>query len=1031
MSPRIPIRVVVVFVLLLAAPFVARGEQLPIRTYTTADGLASDTVYRVVPDPRGFLWFCTADGLSRFDGYSFESYTTRQGLPDRRVSDVCVTRDGTVWVATAGGLCRFDPHATSTASMFSIQSFGDEPKANDVNVLVEARDGSLWCGTERGLERLEPRDGQWVGSRVDIGADAPVTALAEDRWDGMWAGLNGEVRLVRPGGSVRTLPLTGASRDDAVAASVASVTSLYVDAAARLWVGTWVGVCRSAERESSDAPATLIGPRSGMPTGWCNAFFESVDGTVWIATTKGLWRGGGPDGMTFERRAALDSVCDREMWDVTEDRDGNLWVASSCGVLRVDRYGFTGYTLADGLGSVAVNSIFESNAGDLIVTTSLKSRLVQRFDGAAFTSVVPKNLPTSYPGWGWGQTIIQDREGAWWVPIGIGLYRYPKADRPDAALGAKPEVMYYGHEVFRVFEDVRGDVWLSTVPLNRLLRWNRATGRLVDVTDEAGVVGEFSTFCNGPDGALWIGTGSGGGLVRYLNGRFDRFTEADGLPAGWLRAITLDSAGRMWIASSLGGLLRVDDPTAVRPHFVAYTTVDGLSSDNVWSVVEDAWGRIYAGTTRGVDCLEPSTGSVRHYTSADGLPRSQPFCAYRDRRGGLWFGSTFGLVRFDPEPERRREPPRMLLTGLRVAGVARPISPVGEVIAPSMELGSNQNSISLDFLGLGSSLGEELRYQHRLEGADSEWSPPSSERTVTFANLAPGSYRLLVRAVDADGLVSPEAGAVSFNIAVPIWRRWWVLTLVGLAVCAAAYAMFRYRLSRLLAIERVRTHIATDLHDDIGSNLTRIAILSEVAQYARSDDVGPNGSLASIASISRESVAAMSDIVWAINPKKDSVDDLVRRMRRFAGEVFASRGMELDFRGPEHERVVKLDHQTRRQLFLIFKEAVTNAVRHGGGSRAEIELVVRNGSLVLTIVDDGCGFDESAVGDGNGIESMPTKGDLASRCSGCGVVAGKRDSDNARCPHRFRQPPGSKHPRRRVRVTTSALQAASRSSPNG
>jgi ligand-binding sensor domain-containing protein/two-component sensor histidine kinase len=963
MSGRTHVRLVILLCLFAAPWPAARAEQPPIRTYTTADGLGSNTVFGVVADSRGFLWFCTSEGLSRFDGYAFTTFTTKDGLANNHISDVCETRDGTMWVGTAGGLCRFDPRGSS---LFVAERLGDDPKANDVTAVVRTGDGALWVGTDAGLFRLDARGGRWSASYVDVGAVDGVGALVEDRWGGLWVGTTGGVRLRYPDGRVESHELPGAG-------SAFDVRSLYERPDGALWIGSPGGVWYAAPRASADAPAAISRAGPGGPAGWGNAFLESRDGTFWAATTSGLWREAGAGGAAFERRAALDGVCEREVWDLVEDRDGNLWLATTCGVLRVDRYGFTGYTKADGLAALVVDSIFESNAGDLVVTTNQSGRLVHRLDGSAFTPVAP-SLPktVTYQGWGWGQTIVQDREGAWWVPTGGSLYRFPASDRPETALGGRPEAIYTGRQVFRVYEDSRADVWFSTLGPGGLLRWERTTGRVVDVAAESGVgpVSEYTAFRETSDGAMWVGTGASG-LLRFRDGHVTRLTVEDGVPAGWVRALHVDDAGRLWVASSRGGVARVDDPAAERPAFVAYTTAEGLSSDSVWCVVSDRWGRVYAGTGRGVDRLDLATGHVKHFTSADGLPKSQPQSAFRDRHGSLWFGSAFGLARLDPEPDREREPPRTLVTGLRVAGVARPVSALGEATLGALDLGADENSVSLDFLGLGASLGEELRYQYKLEGAGEVWNAPSSERTVTFASLAPGSYRFLVRAIDADGVASPEPAAFSFTVAAPLWQRWWVLALAGGVVAAAAYGAYRYRVGRLLEIERVRTHIATDLHDDIGANLSRIAVLSEVARNDRAGNGGgTSDQLASIARISRESVASMSDIVWAINPQKDSLDDMVSRMRRFAEEAFASRGVALEFRGPEHERGMRLDHETRRHLFLLFKECVTNAVRHAGCARAGVELSVDGRRLALAISDDGRGFDASAPSEGNGLESM-------------------------------------------------------------
>jgi ligand-binding sensor domain-containing protein/two-component sensor histidine kinase len=948
------------FLLCLLAPVAAWAEQPPIRSYTTADGLPSDEVFRVVADSRGFLWFATTDGLVRFDGYAFTTYTTRDGLPDRRLSDVRPTRDGSVWVGTASGLCRFDPRGPAGGSLFTVEPLGDDPKTNQVYALLEARDGALWVGAAGGLFRLEARDGRWSPSRVEIGTSAPVTSLAEDRWGGVWAGVSPEVRLVRPDGRVEVHPLPGFPASQ-------TIDSTYEDSSGRLWVGTRLGIWRSAPRNAPDDPLAMAKVDALPDTAWSNAFLEARDGRLLLATGEGLWREAEPGG-ALERRATLDAACDRSVLDMIEDRDGNLWLATGCGVLRVDRHGFTRYSTDDGLAVAAVNSIFETRAGDLVVTTRLTERLVHRLAGPRFAATAP-NVPGGWQGWGWGQTVTQDREGAWWAPTGKGLYRFPASDLPERTLRARPEPIYEGSEVFRVFEDSRGDVWFSTTNSPGLLRWERASGRVVDLTAETGVgaTNDYTGFAETRDGAVWIGTGASG-LLRHAGGLFERFTAEDGAPAGWIRALHVDDAGRLWIASSRGGLARVADPAAERPVFVAFTTADGLASDNVWSVVSDRWGRIYAGSPRGVDRVDPATGRVKHYSTADGLPRGQIQVAYRDRDGALWFGSGFGVARLDPEPEREREPPRTLLTGLRVAGVARPVSALGEAVLAPLALGPDEDSVSLDFLGLGVSLGEELRYQYKLEGAGDEWSAPSVERTVTFASLAPGSYRFLVRAVDSEGLASAEPAVVAFTVAAPVWQRWWFLALAAAAIAAAGYGAHRYRVRRLLEIERVRTHIATDLHDDIGANLTRIAFLSEVAGLG-GESAGSNGALSSIARISRESVASMNDIVWAIDPNRDTFVDLSQRMRQYAEEVFLARGVELDFSAPE-DVPLKLGHDLRRQLYLAFKEAVNNAARHSDCSRARVALHAEGGRLVLEVSDDGRGFDVATARRGNGLANL-------------------------------------------------------------
>jgi len=292
---------------------------------------------------------------------------------------------------------------------------------------------------------------------------------------------------------------------------------------------------------------------------------------------------------------------------------------------------------------------------------------------------------------------------------------------------------------------------------------------------------------------------------------------------------------------------------------------------------------------------------------------------------------------------------------------------LGETQIPPLELNSDQRQITVDFLGLGASLGEKLKYEYRL--GNSSWTP-TNERTLNFANLAPGSYHFEVRAVTADRLASTAPAALVFRIAAPVWQSTWFVALMILTVGLMAYLIYRYRVARLLEVANMRTRIATDLHDDIGANLTKIAILSEVARQQSGNGDETESPLASIARISRESVASMGDIVWAINPERDRLLDLVRRMRLHAEEIFMARDIELVFRAPDSEQQLKLGVDVRRDLFLIFKEAVNNAARHSQCSRVVIELQLEGSSLSMEISDNGRGFDPASEKDGHGLSSM-------------------------------------------------------------
>jgi streptogramin lyase/signal transduction histidine kinase len=628
-----------------------------------------------------------------------------------------------------------------------------------------------------------------------------------------------------------------------------------------------------------------------------------------------------------------------------------------------------------------INSIFENRNGELYFSVnSGTGRFLSKFDGKKFAGGNDNLLKNEkYSGWGWKQTIWHDSSGAWWIPGGEGLYRSPPVtsfEQLSKSVLQKVETGAKGKEVFRLFEDSRGDVWIATTGnANELLRWQRSSREWRDLTEETGF-GKFrmgTAFAEDHAGDLWIGTGGDGGddgdgaLIRYRDGNFKIFTQADGAPPGWTRDLFLDSRGRLWLANTDWGLLRLDDTSSEVLNFVRYSTADGLSSRGIYCVTEDEFGRIYAGSGRGLDRLNPDTGQVENFTTADGLPGSFIELAYRDRSNTLWFATPRGLARYLPEPKRIREPPTIFITGLRIVGSSHPVSITGEKEVPNMRLESDKNHVSVDFVGLGASLGEKLRYEYRITSED--WMP-TNERTVNFSNLSPGNYVFEVRAVSADRIYSAPA-VFPFSISSPLWQQWWFLLSISGLFAGLVYLFYRNRLLRLLEVERMRTRIATDLHDDIGANLTKIAILSEVAhqRFARTTE-GADEILPSIAEISRESVSAMGDIVWAINPKKDTLQNLTRRMRQHAREVLERRDISLEFNAPDQTHEMRLDANMRRSIYLIFKESLNNIARHADASAVRIDLEIIGSKFILRITDDGQGFDPESEFDGNGLLSM-------------------------------------------------------------
>ena len=1109
-----------------------RAEQLPVKAYTVENGLAHNRVKRIVQDSRGFLWFCTADGLSRFDGNQFTNYRIEDGLVAPSINDIAEERDGVYWIATnSDGVFRLDLRAAATTEAggirprFTRYAISSEPVTNRVNSLHRDPAGILWAATDGGLFALnEARGGRAfvpVALRIAQHPDiqVPVWRLVDDSAGNLWIATRYGLVGRTADGALAHLQIAPSAADD-------DVMALMAAADGTMWVGHRTAGLIAFNPQSAIRPLDGDRPRplpsdarryttsDGLDSNNVLDVHQSPDGRIWVRTF-------GPSLIEFDGRAF------RTYWigsrgiaaeaPLAEDREGNLWLGTNAvGALKISRHGWTTYSEPEGLGT-SVASIFETSSGEIYASSG--AWLVSRLRGGRFTTVRP-GLPKTITDASWRDVnnVLLDRAGDWWIGTRAGLYRFRGTPRVEDLAGARPAAVYttrdgLAHDdVTRVFEDSRGDIWIASWRPARdpVARWERATQTFHRYSEADGLRPFTSVVAFGQDAAgnLWIGLREGG-LARYRGGRFSMQERDDGVPIGSVNGIYRDGAGRIWAAASPGALYRIDHPDADRPRLVAYGTADGLAADVAAAVTGDAAGRIYVGTSRGVDRLDPATRRVTHYSTANGLTGGEFKSALRDRSGALWFCTTTGLSRFVPERDEAFPPPPVLVGGLRIAGVPRPVFALGETSVEVAKLPTEQNNIQIDFFSIGFRTGAALRFQYRLDGADDEWSAPASQRTVNYASLAPGAYRFLVRAVDTDGVPSRAPASVSFEILPPVWRRWWFVLGAASIAAAAAGAWSRLRRARLLALresenrfrtlaetasdaiitidersrivlvnqaaekvfgyrrdemigadltmlmpeslrnrhrdgfaryvrtgersmswaaielpgrhkdghavpleisfgeftrdgerfftgiardtterkraedalrrsreerfaelERVRSRIATDLHDDIGSSLTRISLLGEVVRRRAGGDRSVAEPLASIADLSRELVDSMSDIVWAINPAKDHLSDLSQRMRHFASDVLTARQIEFAFRTPDPGRDVRVGANIRRELFLIFKEAVNNLVRHSACTRADLEFRVDADGFSLVVSDNGRGFDAAGADRGHGLASM-------------------------------------------------------------
>lgn len=962
---------------LLLAVIPVGAEQPIVRLFTTEDGLVRNWVNRIRRDSRGRLWFCTLEGLSLFDGRRFANYGTSDGLPHRAVTDILEAGDGSYWLTTGAGLFQFRPRAADARTSFVPVPLTGGPATYELSVLFQSRAGQLWFGTAKGLYRIHggPKPEAVAvalpGSYPDLPFPA-IYSLAETQDGALWIGTEHGLVRRRADGTITFW--------DWAAGTPTPVRSVMVDRDGVLWAGGVYGFCTL---DITHDPPSITTHRFTLPhpLSDIHAIYQDGHGTVWIGgfglarvlpTVRNLSANADqgrlprPRFQFFDRTSVLGS---QYAFTLTEDSAGNLWVGTgTLGAARILKPGFSQFTEHDGLESKIVQSVFSGQDGTLYAVSGARHAL-NEFDGERFTSIFPR-VPPSVNSLGYGEDriLLRDRRGEWWMATGAGLLRYPKVARAADLSRATPKALYKradglpDEEILRLFEDSRGDIWIGTG--FGLARWRMRTEAIEDFSPALQkTLGRQPTplaFAEDSGGQIWVGLYQGG-LVRIRGGLIDSI--GNGQPPGSITNLLIDHQGRLWVATTQAGLIRIDDPAAASPVYRNYSA-KGMRSQHVFALAEDPQGRIYVAGGQGVDRLDPATDSTYQFAASGGLPLGEVQRLHSDRHGAIWFASNFGLSRYIPEPDDRSPPPAPAIHEVRVSGVPVLVSDEGESQVSALRLPAGRNSIEISFGSVDFSIANNVRYRCRLSPGEAVWKPPAVARSVQYAGIGSGEYRFEVQAVGPGGAISSATAAVEFRIAAPFWRTWWFFGLAGAFLAALIAAAHLSRVRHLLVLERVRAHLAADLHDDLGSGLAEIAILTEVARQGKTQN------LEIVAQRARELRSTMGDIVWSVDPEYDNLDGLICRWRQCAFMLLGNEGLEFHAPGTAEARRIALSPDRRRHLLLLFKEIVTNVARHARAKHVLIEVRLTHALLELEVRDDGCGFEPERCQTGNGLKNI-------------------------------------------------------------
>ncbi len=946
--------------------------------WQTSDGLPGNTITAVQQTPDGYLWVGTLYGVARFDGVRFQVPPELAALPGRRVLSLLAARDGALWIGLdGGGLARWREGR--------LQVFGrrDGLPGEVVNSLAEDRQGRIWVATSGGLGCW--RDG-WLVDDLAVKAlsGLPVASVASGG-----AGAEETLWVVSQGRLLTRVGTASLSRPAAAdPSSFSSVFTADVGRSGQVWFGGLNGYIGSV----SNGTVHVFREQPGQLLEAVWALAETRDGDVWAGTANGglrrLRQG------RFTSVTTVEGLSDNSVRCVFEDREGSVWVGTVGGGLnRVRPCRLTSYTTREGLSHNVVMSLAEDLDGVLWIGSNCGG-LSARRDGV-FAPVYASYLLDNECIW----SLLATADRTLWVGTwGGGLYRLRGREVANFAITRNGS----DDPVISLCEDGAGGLWVGTM-LGGLKRF-RGNPPAADLDLGTNGLPPLAITTLRVEGErLWIGTG-GAGLYHFDGRVVEPAGGFEGaLPGPFVRVLHRDGAGVMWVGTG-SGLGRWEGR-----RMFTFGRAQGLPDEVISQILEDDLGNLWLGSNQGIFRIsrrelaavaagQASRVNAIAYGRAEGLESLECTGGFhpaglRARDGSLWFSTVKGLVKVDPGKVSINElKPPVVVERVLIDGVAR-TPPSGEL---AIVLGPGRQRVEFEFTALSLVAPERNRFRYRLDGIEPDWVDAGAQRLAAYPGLSPGRYEFRVIACNNDGVWNEQGASVRLEVRPWFWQTWWFRGLAGLLLLGGGgwlvrtivVGRWRRRLQRLQerhAVERERARIAQDIHDELGANLTRIALLSEVGQQHSGDPAEVSDDLRRISASARDAARAMDAIVWAVNPRNDSLDHFANYVSQYAEEFLRPTSIRcrLDIPAdlPEHP----LSTEARHHLFLAVKEVLNNVVRHSGASEVWLRLSMNHGSLDLTVTDNGRGIspesEAGAAGRARGHEGL---GNIRRRVEGLG-----------------------------------------------
>ncbi|MFH1194234.1 MAG: two-component regulator propeller domain-containing protein [bacterium] len=1008
---------IILFSLFLSKANLSQIKNLKFEHITAEDGLAQNYVSVIYQDSEGYMWFGTMEGLTRYDGYQYINYSHDQynpnSLSDNLINAIYETEDSgekILWIATSmGGLNKFYSDKERFAHYKGNTSNPKNINTNYISSICGGDDGIIWIGTAVGLfemnlnyeiftpfliEDIDGRDGGIIKRIVSyknqkflvvntvkgiysfdikskkysklfslkkavIKDDVIKDCILEPGNDDViWVGTkrNGLIRYDMSTGEVKNF-----WHNDKDAGSISDnfISALFIDEDSNLWVGyehfglsilnteDWMtGKFSHYQHNAND--------KNSISNNSIFSITQDKSGVVWIGTNGGGVNKCNLHAIQFSHiqnnPTNANSLLDNNIWSIyqTKNKDKRiLWLGSNLGLTRIERH-----------------------TGEYVRYQN---------DPADPSSILPQSV----------RSIVQDSQGNLWIgnlDSGLSLLNQKTGVFNHYLRNRKKKTGMYSDEIYKIFEDADKNLWIASNN-GGLEKFDYSKSEFTRIILAAGsdTSNWATTLYQDKAKTIWLGSWNYGlfGLPNDGSGKIFQFKndpdDRSSISHNIVFAIQESKRvpGMLWIGTFGGGLNKFD---VARKKFYTYTTKQGLCNNFIYAILEDEQGLLWISTNKGLSRFDPLTGVFKNYDTGDGLANIEfnLGAAYKSEEGELFFGGCNGVDHFYPGDFLNTIPPSVVLTGFKKFGqrvdTDVPIKSMKEI-----QLAYYENFIGFEFVALHYTNPKRNSYACKLENFDKDWNFIHSKGEIAYTNIPPGEYIFKIKAANSHGFWSPVKSIVVI-IHPPFSKTWWFVAIVVVSGILVLFGIYKIRLKQIVKLNRVKTEerlkvqkkIATDFHDELGHRITSIVYKAKNIEAKIENNGEVKKELDCIINNASLLNEEMRQVVWEMDPQKESLFELLVNLKRFYDQLFDQDEIGFEIIGLSDEfNSIILTMEWRQNLSRIFKEALHNIKKHVKNC-SEINLLVKvtGKELNISLINNGDGFAKDQVTNGQGLKNM-------------------------------------------------------------